>query len=116
MATKAATALGSAILPRLVVGGLRESYQHLRDIILLMQQGRSNSIGEVEIEDGDSPVTVTDARCTENSVVLVMLGSSDLATNLTYWISSVANGQFVLEFSYGGGTLSPVTVRYAIIG
>ena len=117
MAIKDGIAIGTSLpppaLPR--AEDWRFGYRLIRDTIVGILQGRTNNVGELTIDVGDSPLTIIDERCAESSVILVMPVSEDLAVNFTWWISAVDNGSFVFEFTYGG-QFTPTAIRYAIIG
>ena len=110
-------ALGKFPAPRqlLLTEDWISGYRTLRSTIVSMLGGRLNSTGEITIIAGDSPVTVNDLRVSESSVIVIMIGTSDLATNFLWWISAVSNGSFVFEFTYNG-QLSSTLIRYVIIG
>ncbi len=116
MATKQGMSLGSHIPPeQRPPGTWEQGYRDTRVALLNVLQGRINATGEVELVDGDSPLTVLDDRCTENTIVIIMITTSDLANNFVWWISAVNNGSFVFEFTFSG-QLPTTTVRYALIG
>ena len=117
MAIKDGIALGTFPPPPKLIRAenWRFGYDQLRNTVVGILQGRMNCTGQVTIDAGDSPLTVLDERVTDNSAILIMLASSDLANNFTYWISDVSNGSFVFEFTFGG-QLTPTLIRYVIIG
>ena len=116
MAIKDGVAIGSFPVPQEAVGqDWRYGYHLVRQAIVGMLQGRVNAVGEISVEAGDSPLTVNDLRCSEDSVIVLMIGTQEFADNFTYWISDTSNGSFTLEFTYAG-QLPTTTVRYLIQG
>lgn len=90
--------------------------RQISEVVNRILEGGINSTGTLTVDHTAIPVTVTDARVGEESVILFMPTNSDGAKQMAHlYCSSVTNGQFVVTLATGHGSLIG-TFRYVILG
>ena len=90
--------------------------RQVSEVVNRILDGKINSTGSVTVDSSLAPITVDDARCGDESVILLMPTNED-ATKLTshIYFSTVTNGQFVMSLRTGHST-AVATYRYVILG
>lgn len=99
-----------ALLPPPVddkTGWLRKVYEAVNSL----RDGRVNCIGTVTLANSVTTTTVTDLRCSVNSVVL--LSPSNAAAGAEAWSVVPANGSFVITHS---NAVTTRTFKYVMFG
>jgi hypothetical protein len=76
--------------------------RQVAEILNNAMDGKTNNTGKFEIATGTAPLTVNDARCGADSVVLLSPTNSRASQLINHiFISSVANGSFVVDSRSG---------------
>jgi hypothetical protein len=88
----------------------------IAEIVNRILDGKINSVADVTIDTSLAPVTVTDARVGEGSLIVLMPFNS-AATQLSnhIYVSAVANGSFTVSLRSGHGN-HVANYRYAVLG
>lgn len=91
---------------------------NLQKIVLSINQmmdGRTDNFGSVTLTSGTTTTTITDARASENSTVVLSPRTANAAAAIgTTYVSAKNNGSFVLTHANNGQT--DKTFDYALIG
>lgn len=90
--------------------------RQVAEVVNKVLDGKINSTGSVSFATTSAPVTVYDARCGQDSVILLMPMTADSAGLLTHcYFSTVTNGSFVISLRVGHSSVT-ADYRYVILG
>ena len=91
--------------------------RQMAEILNNAMDGKTNNTGKFEIATGTAPLTVNDARCGADSVVLLSPTNSRASQLINHiFISSVANGSFVVDLRSGGSGSGAASYSYILVG
>jgi hypothetical protein len=87
------------------------------EILNGVMNGKTNNTGRFEIATGTAPLTVNDARCGADSVVLLSPTNSRACQLINHvFISSTTSGSFVIDLRSGSSGSGTANFSYALIG
>ncbi len=91
--------------------------RQVAEILNNAMDGKTNNTGKFEIATGTAPLTVNDARCGADSVVLLSPTNSRSSQLINHiFISSVANGSFVVDLRSGSSGSGTASYSYILVG
>jgi hypothetical protein len=91
--------------------------RQVAEILNNAMDGKTNNTGKFEIATGTAPLTVNDARCGADSVVLLSPTNSRASQLINHiFISSVANGSFVVDLRSGSSGSGTASYSYILVG
>ncbi len=91
--------------------------RQVAEILNNAMDGKTNNTGKFEIATGTVPLTVNDARCGADSVVLLSPTNSRASQLINHiFISSVANGSFVVDLRSGSSGSGTANYSYILVG
>ena len=87
------------------------------EILNGVMNGKTNNTGSFELTTATAPLTVNDARCGADSVVLLSPTNSRASQLINHiFISSVANGSFVVDLRSGSSGSGTANYSYILVG
>ena len=90
--------------------------RQVAEVVNRILDGKINSTGNLSFNTASVPLTVYDARCGQDSVILLMPMNEDSTKILTHlYFSTVANGSFVLSLRTGHSSADAL-FRYVVLG
>ena len=91
--------------------------RQVAEILNNAMDGKTNNTGKFQIATGTAPLTVNDARCGADSVVLLSPTNSRASQLINHiFISSVANGSFVVDLRSGSSGSGTASYSYILVG
>ena len=91
--------------------------RQVAEILNNAMDGKTNNTGKFQIATGTAPLTVNDARCGADSVVLLSPTNSRASQLINHiFISSVANGSFVVDLRSGSSGSGTANYSYILVG
>jgi hypothetical protein len=87
------------------------------EIVNNIMDGKTNNTGSFEVSTATVPLTVGDLRCGADSVVLLSPTNSRASQLMNHvFISSVANGSFVIDLRGGHSGSGTANFSYILVG
>jgi hypothetical protein len=87
------------------------------EIVNNIMDGKTNNTGFFELDTGSMPLTVDDARCGGDSVILLSPTNSRACQLINHvFISSVSKSAFELGLRSGSSGSGTATFSYVIVG
>lgn len=89
----------------------------IAEVVNGVMNGKTNNVGKFELTTATAPLTVIDARCGVESVVLLSPTNSRGSQLINHvFISSVTNGSFVVALRSGSSGSGTANFSYILVG
>lgn len=89
----------------------------IAEIVNNIMDGKTNNTGSFELDTGSMPLTIDDARCGSDSVILLSPTNERACQIINHvFVSSVDKGSFELGLRSGSSGSGTATFGYVVVG